>query len=99
MVTPDGHAEQRYVVPVATQALFRDVWMAGASALGLRWVPLFETGTPLTQTDLPLVIDELTALRIWAEASRQPIVDRLQTLIAELEKVRGLSAASDIFIG
>jgi hypothetical protein len=28
-------------------------WAAGCNALGLRWVPLFETGVPLAAADLP----------------------------------------------
>ena len=40
-------------VPVATQDVFKRYWLPGSEALGLKWVPLFETGIPLGKDDIP----------------------------------------------
>jgi hypothetical protein len=38
---------KRTMVPVATEDVFERVWLAGAEALGLRWVPLCQSGLPI----------------------------------------------------
>ena len=59
-------AEQR-LAPVATQAIFKSKWIAGAQALDLEWVDLMETGFDVTSENRKEVLDELCRLREWME--------------------------------
>jgi hypothetical protein len=99
LITPTSDATRRKLVPVATQDVFRVAWLAGAVALGLRWVPLFESGTTVDQKDLSNVIQELHSLLTWAEGANELIVERVRTLIRELEGLRDSTENVDIFIG
>lgn len=94
----DGDA----LVPVATQATFRQRWSPGCDALGLRWLPLFETGISLTAADLPEVLGELRSLRAWLEqhdpGTLAMVAERIDRLADELEKL-GARADVELFIG
>jgi hypothetical protein len=87
-------------IPIATQETFRSYWKQGGQALGLRWVPMFETGTPVQPDDIPDVVLELRKLADWARRSNvpNPVVSRMDELIAALLKVQG-SQDVDVFIG
>ena len=91
------------IVPVATQDVFKRYWLPGSEALGLQWVPLFETGIPLAQDDVPDVLRELRALDDWtrvhAPDAAAVIGARLERLIAELSGVVGSSEQVKVFIG
>lgn len=61
---PPGKAA---TAPIATEEVFREHWLPGARALGLEWLPLFETGVKLEAKDLLLVVSELAALHRWLQ--------------------------------
>lgn len=88
------------MVPVATERVFDDRWRPGCEALGLEWVPLFKTGTPVGADELETVIAELERLRAWM--GERPGGDyereRVALVIAELAKLRGARDV-EIFIG
>jgi hypothetical protein len=90
-------------VPVATEKVFRQYWPRASEALGLKWVPLFETGIPLDTADVPDVLAELCALQTWTEQSSpdcaQRIGARLQELIRELSALEGNLTQVELFIG
>jgi len=92
----------RYV-PVATQDTFKRHWVPGCEALGLKWVPLFETGIPLEVVDLPVVLQELRVLESWtqqhAPESGALIAERLARLISELSALVGSLDGVELFIG
>jgi hypothetical protein len=77
------------VVPIATNAMFRRVWLPACERLGLSLVPLFEGGglcfSGANRTRH--VVSELEALRDWAAS--QPygeyLVDRCGHLLAAFE--------------
>ena len=52
----DGRSD---LVPVATEAVFSTHWQPLSQALGLIWIPLFQTGIPVDATDVDDVLDEL----------------------------------------
>ncbi|WP_437793350.1 hypothetical protein [Sorangium sp. So ce693] len=97
-----GDTRSNRLVPVAAQATFKEFWVPAAEALGLQWVPLFETGIPVERSDLPGVIRELAALRaLWvsSEPHREAILERLDRLIDELNKINSADDDVEIFIG
>ncbi|MDP2316560.1 MAG: hypothetical protein Q8P41_26945 [Pseudomonadota bacterium] len=90
-------------IPVATEAVFEELWVPACGTLGLRWVPCFQSGIPITSEDLPDVIDELDRLRCWvadhAEVdTRQWWLDRIDRLRSALHRVRDV-AEPDVWIG
>jgi hypothetical protein len=86
LITMQDDPEARRLVPVATQQIFRDHWMRGCRDLGLRWVPQFETGIPLSKDDIPEVLEDLRVLRLWAKGANVPgwIQSRMDNLAREL---------------
>lgn len=56
------------VVPVATSATFREVWLPACKQLGLELVPEFPGGalTTVPAEFVPRIVDELDRLRQWA---------------------------------
>lgn len=87
-------------IPIATQEIFNAYWKQGGQVLGLRWVPMFETGIPVQEDDIPDVVFELKRLAEWARRSAVPdsVVARIDVLIAALVKVQG-SPDVDVFVG
>ena len=90
-------------VPVATQDVFKRYWLPGSEALGLKWVPLFETGIPLGKDDIPDVLQELRALHSWtrvqAPETGAMIGARLERLITELSALVESLEQVEVFIG
>jgi hypothetical protein len=91
------------IVPVATQDVFKSYWVPASETLGLKWVPLFETGIPLAKEEVPDVLQELRALDDWirrnAPETAALIGARLQRLIAELGALVESLEQVDVFIG
>lgn len=54
--------EELYI-PVAAQGVYSTEWVPMARKLGLKWLPLFRTGSPVDVEDLPTVVDEIRQLR------------------------------------
>ena len=99
---PEGDAKAE-LIPLATEEAFRRYWVPGCDALGLRWVPLFQTGVPLQREDLAQVLTELRALREWMGSSPSDegtaaVCSRLDAAFLALERVAAVPEA-DIFIG
>lgn len=95
-------ASREWIVPVATEAAFKTYWAPGIAALGLQWLPLFETGSPIDVADVAEVLRELDALRQWLEQEGPLACDaigsRVDLLVAELRRLQNEPAA-DIFVG
>ena len=96
---PDGTSDG---IPVATEAAFEALWKPGIEALGLRWLPHFQTGLPLDPDDWPEISDELEKLRQWAAASLAEeeaayVIRRIERLLLELPAL--ISAGAAIWIG
>jgi len=104
LIRPRGApASAARLVPVATRDVFKEHWAPGCHALGLRWVPLFETGFPLAMPDVPDVLQELRSFAVWtrqhAPASVTVIGERIDRLISELGALEGSSDDIEVFIG
>jgi len=74
-------------VPVATEEVFRAHWLPGARALGLVWLPMFETGVKLGTGDIPAVLEELRALERWLSANAPDSAALVKPRIARLIEV------------
>ena len=74
------------VVPVATLATFRQVWLPACERLGLELVPLFAGGalTIVPPEVVPRIVAEVERLRRWA--AEQPdgmyLADRCSGILA-----------------
>lgn len=81
---------EHQVVPIATNALFRRVWLPARERLGLSPVPLFEGGGLCFSGPNPArqVVSELEALRDWAalQPDGESLVDRCGDLLAAFER-------------
>lgn len=68
--------------PLSTEDVFNAVWLQGAEKIGAQWIPLFSSGVPLDQDDIPAVCDELRALQNWVStASPNPVHEYISTRI------------------
>jgi hypothetical protein len=92
--------------PLASEAVFEKLWMNGATAIGAKWIPLFQSGVDVEVADLPSICEELRTLRHWAESSgtigedRPLMLIRLDAALRRLDAVSGIDAKSvHIFIG
>lgn len=98
-----GSAVAARVVPVATQDVFKRYWVPASEGLGLKWVPLFETGIPVGKDDVPDVLVELRALERWIQGNAPETVAvigaRLGGLIAELSGLGEELERVELFIG
>jgi len=91
------------VVPIATEETFHKYWQPGCAALHLQWIPLFQTGLPLKQEDISLVIEELVRLKQWLLCRMetgvpQAVVGRIDQLLRALQNVQG-DAQVAVYIG
>jgi hypothetical protein len=65
--------EKQLYIPVASLSFFRECWLPGIHALGLRWTELFESGVDVTVKELPIILDELHQLKKWADLNLKSI--------------------------
>ena len=91
------------VVPIATEEAFHKYWQPGCAALHLQWIPLFQTGLPLKQEDISLVIEELVRLKQWLSCHMengvpQAVVGRIDQLMQALQNVQGDTQVA-VYIG
>lgn len=102
VTTRKSGSESDYMIPIATQEIFRLWWKTAAESLGLYWVPLFESGTTVPRGNLPEVINELERLRqqcLSNEDLRNIILDRIDRVIDELKRINSSNDHVEIFIG
>jgi len=91
---------ERLYIPVATEGTYGIEWAATAEKLGLRWLPLFQSGISVDVANLPAVVDEFRQLRtaLVGNPRKAPTVERLDFILAALEQIDADEIA-DIFIG
>ena len=107
LITSHNSEKENRLVPIATEGTFQDYWQPTSASLGLKWVPLFQGGIPITAEDIPFIIDELGTLRNYVSSETHPSVPqdmanlmeaRIDELIPELKRLREDNDA-DIYIG
>jgi len=90
LVRPREGEEVEFDVPVAPMSTFREYWLPACKVLGLKWIPMFETGIPVRVEDVPDVLEELRALDAWLEQpgnEAAPIIgERVKMLMDGLER-------------
>jgi hypothetical protein len=90
-------------IPVATQDVYKAVWVVGAHALGLELLPQFEVGRHVDASDLRQLLDELGKLRQWVATraadldDAEQVISRIDTLLERLPPL--LSKHKTVFFG
>jgi len=78
------------LVPIASERIFEEYWQPLAVDLGLAWVPLFQGGVPIAESDLPQVIREVSAILRHLETGDHAIdretADHLKERASRLER-------------
>jgi hypothetical protein len=103
LVSPSRGEDVAHDVPVAPFQTFREVWLPACKALGLKWVPMFETGIPIDVDDVPDVRAELRSLKAWLAQpgnhdAASVMGERVDNLIEGLEEA-SRNPTAHIFVG
>jgi hypothetical protein len=73
------------VIPVATSAAFRDVWLPACDRLGLEWVARFHDGSLTTVAPhvIPEIVAELERMRVWATIQQEMsfVVEKIDVIL------------------
>ncbi len=103
LVVENGKPDKEVrLIPVATEKVFEDYWRPACLTLGLKWIPLFQSGLPLTGEDVPYVLTELARLRCYLLDSTardiprdvaEGIILRIDNVVTELKHLRENPAA------
>lgn len=105
LVTYD--TDEQSLVPVASEQVFSDYWQPVCTQLHLQWLPLFQTGIPVSKEDIPTILSELNQLRTYFSTQMTSpetvelgahIISRIERLSAELRKVIELNIR-ELYIG
>jgi hypothetical protein len=64
---PINNSEEGLNIPFASELFLKKTWLYGSQELDLEWIPLFLNGIDITKKDLPLIIEEIEKLKIWAK--------------------------------
>ena len=62
IVVKSGVPAAPRLIPLAPEAVFDEVWCKSAASLGLRWIPLFQTGVDPSFEDLADIRSEFQAM-------------------------------------
>jgi|GEM_PF-1002661 len=101
-------SKKEQLVPIATEKLFESYWQPIAIRLDSHWIPLFQTGLPVSNEDLPEIMGELRAMESWlcskiaANTSDEVythILKRLTTLIEKLDFANNNPDIQELYIG
>jgi hypothetical protein len=88
------------LVPIAGEITFRESWLATAAALGLKWLPLFQTGQSVPLEFLPEVIDEFESIeRAFRNSGLLALAGRAEGAYHALRVVLNDSPGAEVFIG
>lgn len=93
-------AREALYLPLAAQGAYGGEWVPAARKLGLRWLPLFLTGTTVSVEDLADVAEELQRLRasLAGDPRSAATVERIDFVLERLHSV-DLCAVAEVFIG
>jgi hypothetical protein len=89
-----GTSIQSRMVPIATEEIFTSYWLPASQALGLEWIPVFQSGVTVSQEDSPSILAELERLKTFVthewfshlpEGMANHITERINLLRAELQ--------------
>ena len=83
------NGEENISIPVATEVVFRRYWLPVCIELDFKWIPLFESGLPVSEQDRPFILEELHRFELWVlEHDIQPeIAERAKLLASTLRSI------------
>ena len=67
-------------IPLATEEVFKRIWLPGAEQHSAVWLPLFQFGVDITAQDFAEVSQELNLLREWVAHQTLDIDERNMVL-------------------
>ncbi|NIK71775.1 MULTISPECIES: hypothetical protein [unclassified Paenibacillus] len=85
ILDPEDEFERAFMLPVATEAFYKQYWEPATEELGLQWTALFQGGTDVEHEDVPAILEELDKLKEWVIAkmdgeAREHMLRRLKLL-------------------
>lgn len=98
---PDGKGS----IPIATHDAFKNRWLPGCEALGLKWVPqFFDPGLDVRADNADEVLQELGRLRKWmiehnSKDDAEWLLGRLDRLVGTLKELKALPNMGEASIG
>jgi hypothetical protein len=103
MVSQAGDSNTIDYSPVATQGTFRALWIPACDVLGLKLIPLFESGLLITGDMFDDLLGELGRLEAFArqrgeELGDANLIERIQILITKLSIYKNY-LNTDVWIG
>jgi len=88
------------LVPIAGESLFRDCWIGPAVALGLEWLPLFQTGASVSSEFLPDVLHEFELIeREFDRSGALELAGRARDAARALRHILEEAPDAEVFIG
>jgi len=75
-------------IPISGQQFFEENWLPACEQLQLKWLPLFKTGIPIDEQDLPFVFNELQSLKEHISTLNDDHYNNRLTVL--IDKLQGL---------
>lgn len=96
LLIKDPKQKNDRIVPIAAEDTFLSSWLPVAKQLRLQWIPIFQTGLPISNADIPFVLQDLRLLKkVTSEPASGEVggvaklmTERIERLIAELEALK-----------
>jgi hypothetical protein len=103
-VNPSNGYERGFNVPVATEDVYRRMWVPKATKLKLELILMFELGVEIARENFPKIVSELSLLNVDFQREAQneervQITQRIERLVEELRKVYEENPNARMYIG
>lgn len=92
--------------PLAAEDVYERYWLPGAQEIGASWLPLFQTGVPVTGEHFEEVSIEAVSFRNWLQSQpfdedlKREITSRVDLLLDGLKSLYNASNGDiELFIG
>lgn len=87
-------------MPIAAESAFQDGWFVPAAALGLKWLPLFQSGQSVPFESLSEVIDEFETIeRAFRSSGSFALAERAAGACHALRAILNETPDAEVFIG
>ncbi|WP_426318417.1 hypothetical protein [Pseudoduganella sp. R-43] len=107
--SPKSDEYRNFYIPLATEEVFRRIWLTAAKETNAFWLPMFETGVDVSVSDFEEVSGELNLLRRWVEhqpqtnipkSEKDKVLERIEALLKGLNSLSlNGSSSLTVFIG
>lgn len=96
--------QKSYNLPVATEDVFKRIWLPEAKELNANLVLMFEFGVEIKESEVPKLIDELSQLnsrfkRYLKNDDIARVILRIERLVEEISRINREFPGSVLYIG